>query len=106
MTAAFVAQPVVWIIVLLVLVACWPMSQALRHERLRPVAAYLLFTSVLVLVSALMFMVLVWGALALAGPALLEGAAAAAITLVLALVPGLLAARWIVSFPQARRMPK
>lgn len=104
MTAVFVAQPVVWIIVLLVLAACWPMSQALRHARLRPVAAYLRFTSVLV--SALMFMVLVWGALALAGPALLEGAAAAAITLVLALVPGLLAARWIVSFPQTRRMPK
>ncbi len=106
MSTAFVTQPVVWIIVLLVLAACWPMAQALRHERLRPVAAYLLFTSVLVLVSALTFMVLVWGALALAGPAVLEGTAAAVITLVLALVPGLVAARWIVSFPQTRRMPK
>ena len=106
MTTAFVAQPVVWGIVVLVLVACWPMSQALRHDRLRPVAAYLLFTSMLVLASAPIFMALLWGALALAGPAVLEGTAAAVITLVLALVPGLLAARWIVSFPQTRRMPK
>lgn len=100
------SQPVAWIIVVLVLVLCWPIAQSLRHEKLHPVAAYLLFISVLGLVAAPVFWALIAGASAMFGPAALEGAGAAVAIIVLSLVPGLAAARWIVRRPQWRRMPK
>lgn len=99
-------HPVVWIVAPLVLAACWPLAQSLRHERLRPVAAYLLFTSVFALVSGLAFAVLLPLAGALLGVEALEGAGAAIVILALSVLPGLAAARWMVSLPQRRRMPK
>lgn len=101
-----VSQPVAWIIALILLVACWPLSQRLRHERLQPLAAYLLFTTVLVLVSAIVFWVLVLGASALMPPASLEAAGAALVIGLLSLAPGLALAVWIVRRPQTRRMPR
>lgn len=102
----FSSQPVGWIIILVVLVACWPIAQSLRHEKLQPLAAYLLFTSVLILVAAAVFWVLIWGGRALIGASALEGAGPAVAITLLSLVPGFLAARWIVRRPQWRRMPK
>jgi uncharacterized membrane protein len=100
------SQPVAWIIILVLLVACWPISQSLRHEKLHPVAAYLLFTSVLALVAALVFFVLIRIASAVFEPSALEGAGPAIAITLLSLVPGFVAARWIVGRPQWRRMPK
>lgn len=96
----------IWIIVLIALLVCWPIAQTLRHEKLHPLAAYLLFVSVLGLVSASVFWVLLLIGTALVGPAGLEGAGPAAIILLLSVVPGLAAARWIVRRPQVQRMPK
>lgn len=106
MSMALVNQPVAWIIVLLALVLCWPLAQSLRHEQLRPVAAYLLFTSVLVLVTAPVFLALAWIATLLLPAGAAGGTVTALVTLLLSLLPGLAAARWIVRRPQNRRMPR
>ncbi|WP_439156316.1 hypothetical protein [Yoonia sp.] len=96
----------IWIIVLIVLAVCWPIAQSLRHKNLHPFAAYLLFVSVLGLVSALVFWSLLFVGSALVGPAGMEGAGPAAIIILLSVVSGFAAARWIVRRPQVRRMPK
>lgn len=100
------SDPLVWGLVLLALVACWPIAQSLRHQGLHPMAAYLLFVSVLTLVAAPVFWGLILGASALFGPAALEGAVAAVVIIFLSLLPGFAAARWIVRLPQWRQMPK
>lgn len=101
----FAAQPLAWIIVLVVLVASWPIAQSLRHEKLHPLAAYLLFISVLVLVAASVFWLLVWVTFALLGPTALEGIGPAVAVTLVSLVPGFAAGWWIVRRPQWRRMP-
>ena len=99
-------HPVAWIVALIALVICWPLSQTFRHEKLHPLAAYLLFTSVLFLVFSLVFWTLLWCASLLIGAAALEGVGTAAVITLLSLVPAFVAAFWIVRRPQTRRMPK
>lgn len=99
-------HPVVWIGVILVIVGFWPLAQRLRHEKLRPVAAYLLFTSTFALVGGAVFMLLVLAAGALLSRGTMSGMPAAAIVAVLAFGAGLAAARRIVRNPQIRRMPR
>ncbi|MFC6671561.1 hypothetical protein [Marinobacterium aestuariivivens] len=106
MSASLLSEPLAGLLALLVLALCWPLSQALRHEKMRPLAGYLLFVSLFGLVSALSFRVLLWLAVLLLPPAALEGMAAPVILALLSMVPGLIAARWIVRRPQQRRMPK
>lgn len=106
MTFDLANQYITWIIVLITLVTCWPIAQSLRHEKLHPLAAYLLFVSVLALVSAPVFWILLFIGTALLGADGLEGAVPAAIIVIISLVPGFAAARWIVRRPQVRRMPK
>jgi len=106
MDASSALQPMAWIAALLVLVACWPISQALRHPRLRPLAAFLLFTSVLALVSAGIFWALLLIVGALFGAAALEGPVAAVVIVLISLLSGFAAGRAIVRRPQVRRMPK
>lgn len=93
-------------IALVVLAACWPLAQRFRHEKLRPLAAYLLFVSVLALVSSAVFWLVLAIGGALVGADRLDGMAAAAIVILVSLVPGFGAARRIVGRPQVRRMPK
>jgi len=99
-------QYIAWIIVVITLVASWPVAQSLRHEKLHRFAAYLLFVSVLALVSAPVFWVLLLVGSTFVGPAGLEGVGPAVIIVLISLVPGSAAARWIVRRPQVRRMPK
>lgn len=99
-------QYITWIIAFVALVVCWPVAQTFRHKRLHPLAAYLLFVSVLALVSALVFWALLLIISASVGPASLEGVGAAVIIVLLSFVPGFVAAWWIVRRPQVRRMPK
>ncbi len=106
MTNQLAAQPAAWIMALLLLIACWPISRALRHEQLHPLAAYLLFTSMLVLVSAIVFFVLLQAAAATLPPGALEGAGPALVVALLSLLPGLIAGWLVVRRPQIRRMPK
>jgi hypothetical protein len=100
------AQTIAWIVSVAVLVGCWPLAQTLRHDKLQPLAAYLLFTSVLALVAAPVFWIALRLAAAWLGRAALEGAVPALAITALALLPGFFAARWIVRRPQWRRMPK
>jgi len=106
MTFDLTNQYISWMIVLITLAACWPIAQSLRHEKLHPLAAYLLFVSVMALVSAPVFWVLLLIGNTLVGPANLEGVAPAVIIVLVSLVPGFVAAQWIVRRPQVRRMPK
>lgn len=99
-------QYTTWLIVVITFVAGWPIAQSHRHEKLHPLAAYLLFISVLALVSSPVFWILILIGSALFGPASLEGAGPAVVIVLIALVPGLAAGRWIVRRPQVRRMPK
>lgn len=106
MNTAFTNPIVIWVIALLLLVACWPVAQRLRHDNLHPVAAYLLFTSMLLLVSATLFWILIWIASLIFAPNTLESAVLASVIVVLSLAPGFVAGRQIVRRPQVRRMPK
>lgn len=99
-------NPLVWIAAIFLLVAFWPLSQRLRHERLRPLAAYLLFTSVFALVGAAAFMLAVWIAQALLPEGAMRAPLAAPVVLVVAVVPALVAAIRVVRRPQDRRMPR
>ena len=103
MTAAL--EPVAWIIAVVVLVACWPLAQRLRHEKLRPLAAYLLFVSVLGLVAGGVFWALAW-VFKLSGPEGALGHVSASVIFLVALLTGYVAGRWVVRLPQERRMPK
>ena len=106
MTPTSADQPVIWLIALLALVACWPIAQAFRHDRLHPLAAWLLFTSVFALVSAAAFRVLIGIGSAVLTYGALENPALAAIIVLASLAPGFAAGRWIVRRPQWRKMPK
>lgn len=106
MNTALTNPTVIWVIALVLLVACWPVAQRLRHDKLHPVAAYLLFTSMLLLVSTTVFWVAIWVASLIFAPNTLESAVLAILIVVLSLAPGFVAGRWIVRQPQVRRMPK
>lgn len=102
----FAPMTFAWIAAIVVLVLCWPIAQALRHERLKPLAAYLLFTSVFALVGAGVFLVLVLAGSALLPAGVMASRVTTALVLLLALLPAFAAARWIVRRPQSRRMPR
>lgn len=104
MTMSF--SPFVWIAVIVLLAIFWPLAQSLRHENLKPLAAYLLFTSVFALVSALIFSLAVWIGRALLPEAMMLAPMAASVTLLVSIVPAFSAAFWIVRRPQVRRMPR
>ncbi len=106
MTTSAADQPVIWLIALLALVACWPIAQALRHKKLHPLAAWLLFTSLFVLVSAAVFQVLIRIGVAVFPPGALEDPGLAIAIVLLSLAPGFAAGRWIVRRPQWRQMTK
>ena len=98
-------EPLVWIIAVVLLIGCWPLAQRLRHEKLRPLAAYLIFVSVLALVSGGVFWALAW-IFTLSGPQSALGNVAAFILLLIALLAGFFAGWWVIRFPQNRQMPK
>lgn len=100
-----VVTPLAWIIAVAAIAACWPLAQAFRHEKLRPLAAFLLFVSMLALVGGAVFLGLTW-LLAMASRAPDIGTAPTLGILLIALVAGFFAGRWIVGKPQSRRMPR
>lgn len=100
-----VVTPLAWIIALAIIAACWPLAQRFRHEKLRPLAAFLLFVSMLALVGGVVFLGLTW-IVTLASPATPMGTVPALGILLIAVVAGFFAGRWIVSMPQSRRMPR
>lgn len=106
MTTASADQPVTWLIALLALAACWPLAQAFRHDKLHPLAAWLLFTSVFALVSAAAFQILIRIGLAVVPAGALDNPGPAVAIGLLSLAPGFVAGRWIVRRPQWRKMPK
>jgi hypothetical protein len=106
MDTSLAYEPIAGVLALLLLVTCWPLAQALRHERLRPLAAYLLFVSVLALTAALSFRLLLWGAVLLLPPDRLESIGVAIVLGILSLLTGLAAAWRVVRRPQQRRMPR
>ena len=99
-------NPLVWIAPIVLLVLFWPISQQLRHEKLQPIAAYLLFTSVFALVGAVVFMLALWAGATLLPQGAMAGRLAAGVTVLLAVLPALGATVWIVRKPQKRRMPR
>ena len=106
MTTPAADQPVIWVIALLALAACWPIAQTFRHEKLHPLAAYLLFTSLFALVSAAVFQVLIRIGIAVLPPGALEEPGLAIAIVLLSLAPGFAAGRWIVRRPPWQQMPK
>jgi len=101
-----IPMPLFWLAILAGLALCWPLAQCLRHPRQRPLAAWLIFTSALIGVAAVLFSALVAIAMQVLPPGAAESGATALIVLVLALAPALAAAGWLVRRPPDRRMPK
>lgn len=99
-------NPLVWIAPIVLLVLFWPISQQIKHDRLKPVAAYLLFTSVFALVGGVAFMLALWAGATLLPQGTMAGPLAAGVTVLVAVLPALGAAVWIVRKPQKRRMPR
>lgn len=106
MGTEYAYQPGIWLAALIVLALAWPISQRFRHERLRPLAAYLLFTSVLTLVSGLLFMMFVWAGRIFLTSSVFEEPAAGVVITVLSILSGAAAGWFAVRFPQERRFPK
>lgn len=95
-----------WTIAIVVLASFWPLAQAFRHRKLKPLAAYLLFTASFALVAGAVFMALIWAGAAFLPADAMAGPIAATVILLLALLPGFAAAVWTVRRPQNRRMPR
>lgn len=106
MIAELAYQPAVWFLAVLALAACWPAAQAQRHAEMKPLAAWLLFTSMLAIVGGLSFSALALIAAALFGGDALGSGGPAFVILLLALAPGVMAGRAAVRRPQRRRMPR
>ncbi|SIO47442.1 hypothetical protein SAMN05444722_2412 [Rhodovulum sp. ES.010] len=98
--------PILLIAAVVLLAACWPFAQRWRHPDQRPLAAYLIFASVLALVSAPPFwLISVLAQLLLPGGVPTAGLTAVAVALV-SLGAGVLAACRVVRRPPRRRMPR
>lgn len=97
-------QIVAWLAVLALLVVSWVLAQRWRHERLQPLAAFLLFTSALALVLVAVFSALAW-LLTLLFPQGV-GTVVTILILIVAALAGGLAGRLIVRNPQWRRGPR
>ena len=91
---------------LAILVLCWPLAQAWRHSEMRPVAAWLIFASVLALAGAVSFQVLL-GLVLLILPAAVAGHwLTGGVVGLMALALAVLAARRVVRRPPWREMPR
>ena len=99
-------NPLVWIAVIVLLALFWPIAQMIRHDKLKPLAAYLLFTSVFALIGGAVFLLTLWAGVAILPADAMAGPIAAAVTVLVAILPALAAAAWIVRRPQIRRMPR
>lgn len=102
----FSGVSIAWAAAALVVALCWPISQALRHERLRPIAAFLLFTSAFILVAAISSAILLLGGSLLLPAGALDGIGPAAVVGSISLLAAFGAAFWIVRSPQRRRPPQ
>ena len=93
-------------VAVLVLVGSWPLAQRLRHPDQRPFAAFLIFTSMLILVAAMAW----WGLIVLASvllpPGTLDGYIAGVIVLMISVAAGLAAGAALVKRPPSRRTPR
>jgi len=105
METLYSAGHLTWILVALVIVAAWPYAQLVKHERHAPLAGYLLFTSVLILCAAALFLVIMSVAAAAGLTSYLSGSLAAVLTLAAILVPAVLLARHVVRRPPRRDSP-
>lgn len=99
-------HPFAGIVAIVLLLLFWPLAQRLRHDKLSPLAAYLLFTSMFALVGAAVFMLALWIGMALLPPGAMDGPTAATITGIIAIASAFAAANWIVRRPQTRRKPR
>jgi hypothetical protein len=105
---ALLASPVVPLAAAaILLLACWPLSQAMRRGAQGRLEAYLVFTATLILVATLVF----WGTLLLGTALLPAGTLDSWIAAIAvgagALAAGLVAAAWFVRRPpRRRRMPR
>lgn len=94
--------PLFLLIALLMLAGCWPLAQALKHRDQSPLAAFLLFASVLGLVAAAVYFALTWLVTLLVGT---PGLAIGVICLIAAVLAGAAAGWQVVRRPPRRRMP-
>lgn len=105
MDALFSTGHLVWVLVAIVIVAAWPYSQLVKHERHAPLAAFLLFTGVLILAAAALYLVIIVLVTAFGLAAYLHSWLAAIIIIALILVPAVLLARRIVGRPPRKERP-
>ncbi len=99
-------NPLVWIAPIVLLVLFWPLAQRFRHDKLNPIAAYLLFTSVFALVGSGAFTVAVWIGVRFLSAGTMKGPLAAAVAILIAVLPAFAAAVWTIIRPQKQRMPR
>jgi peptidoglycan biosynthesis protein MviN/MurJ (putative lipid II flippase) len=90
----------------LVLLGSWPIAQRLRHRDQRPFAAFLIFTSMLILVAAMVWWALIFLTSAILPPGALDGYLAGVVILLISLAAGLAAGAALVKRPPNRRMPR
>jgi hypothetical protein len=94
-----------WILVVVVIVAAWPYAQLVKHERHPPLAGFLLFTSVLILSAAALFLAILVIATVLGLTTYLSGWLAAVLIMAAIFVPAILIARYVVRRPPRRISP-
>ncbi|KZY47413.1 hypothetical protein A3731_29885 [Roseovarius sp. HI0049] len=95
--------PLILVIALLATGACWPLAQKMKHPDQAPLAAFLLFASVLGPVAAAAYFVLTWIVTLLAGTT--PGPGTGVVCLVAAALAGGTSARQVIRRPPRRRMP-
>jgi hypothetical protein len=94
------------VIAAVILIGSWPVSQALKHESRKPLAAYLVFVSVFALSGAAVFMVAVSVLAAVGLLDVLNSVPISLILVILVLVPAALLARRSISRKAKQRMPR
>jgi len=82
------------------LIAAIPYVRKIRHPEQKPLAAYLIFVSVFLVVAAVLFRLLLWLATRLALEAALDDPGPALLFIALVFLPAVAAAAW-----QARKPP-
>lgn len=100
------SNPLILVAAIILLGLFWPLAQRLRHKDLKPLAAYLLFTSVFVLVGSAVFVLIFWINLAVLPEGALRSPVAMTFVLLIAAVPAFVAGFLVVRRPQIRRMPR
>jgi hypothetical protein len=97
-----------WIGLLLgagLLVAAIPYVRRIRHPQQKPLAAYLIFVSVFIMVAAVLFRLLLWLADRLAPGVTLDDPGPALLFIALVFLPAVALATWQVSKPPWRYGP-